>query len=503
MVTVTANEIAVRRVVTTDDEGRYEVTDLPAGRYTITATKGSYVSLQYGQHRPFEPGRPIAIADGQTLERLNIALPAGSVIVVTVTDQFGEPMAGVQGNLQRYQYRPDGRRTLNGIPNGFFSTDDHGQFRAFGLMPGEYIVSASMRPMFNVQTPTTARDTADGYATTYYPSTTNPADAQVVTVGLSEEKPITFSMVSMRMARISGVVVDSSGRPAAGAELSLSISTGGGYRFVFGTNIAPDGTFTATNIPLGSIRLQVTGVASGFGDPPEYVSVPLTVTPSDITGLKIVMEPPGTISGTIVFAGSASRTGPAPIRVNPVTTSDDPGAFFFYNPNNGLVDTDGHFEIRGVSANVLLRAQLPPQWMMRSVTLDGADITDEPLDVATQRNISGVVITLTDRLTDVSGAVTNTRGEPVKEYAVVVVPAEEKAGTAQARYVRVGRPDQDGRFDVRALPPGAYYAAAVEMHEQGREWDPEFQRSIRQSGKTFTLREGETVNVQLPVASIR
>ena len=46
-------------VTSTDAEGRFEIRDLPAGRYTITATKGGYVTGQYGQRRPGEPGTPI------------------------------------------------------------------------------------------------------------------------------------------------------------------------------------------------------------------------------------------------------------------------------------------------------------------------------------------------------------------------------------------------------------------------------------------------------------
>lgn len=55
-VTIIAAEVSIRRFVTTDAEGRYDFTELPAARYTINASKGGYVTLEYGQRRPFEPG---------------------------------------------------------------------------------------------------------------------------------------------------------------------------------------------------------------------------------------------------------------------------------------------------------------------------------------------------------------------------------------------------------------------------------------------------------------
>ena len=64
----------------TDDEGRYELKELPAGRYSVSASKGGYVSLQFGQRRPFEQGQPLQLADGQTLEKVDFVLPKGGVI---------------------------------------------------------------------------------------------------------------------------------------------------------------------------------------------------------------------------------------------------------------------------------------------------------------------------------------------------------------------------------------------------------------------------------------
>src|SRR5688572_14946017 len=48
----------------TDDDGRYEMRDLPAGNWQITVTKAGYASQQFGQRRPFEPPQTLPLADG-------------------------------------------------------------------------------------------------------------------------------------------------------------------------------------------------------------------------------------------------------------------------------------------------------------------------------------------------------------------------------------------------------------------------------------------------------
>ena len=124
------------------------------------------------------------------------------------------------------------------------------------------------------------------------------------------------------------------------------------------------------------------------------------------------------------------------------------------------------------------------------MSLEGGDITDTPTDLA--GGLSGLTIVLTDKLTEVSGQVTDARGRALKDYAVVVQPSDPKPAPAMTRYLRVVRPDQDGRFRVRGLPPGAYEATAIESIEQGRQFVPDVQARLRDSSTRFTLREGET-----------
>ena len=101
------------RLTTTDASGRYEFKDVRAGRYNINAQKGSFVGLSWGQQRPNEPGKPLDVGDGQTIERVDFALPRGGVITGRILDEFGDAISDVQVSAMRYQTVNGGRRLIN------------------------------------------------------------------------------------------------------------------------------------------------------------------------------------------------------------------------------------------------------------------------------------------------------------------------------------------------------------------------------------------------------
>ncbi len=142
-INVNSREAQFNRSVTTDSEGRYEFASLPAGRYRLFVDKAGYVALEYGQARPFEAGKPLDIADGQALEKIDFSLPRGSAITGRITDEFGDPITDVQVEALRYQFLNGERQLVNAGRSA--QTDDLGAYRIFGLMPGDYVVRASMR----------------------------------------------------------------------------------------------------------------------------------------------------------------------------------------------------------------------------------------------------------------------------------------------------------------------------------------------------------------------
>jgi hypothetical protein len=498
-VSVTSTEGQVRRTTTTDGDGRYEFVELPAGRYSVLATKAGFVTLQYGQRRPYEAGTPVILSDAQTIERIDFTLPRGSVIAGRITDEFGEPIAQAQAQAQRFMYGPDGQRRLT--TTQIATTDDRGEFRLYGLMPGEFVVSAAVRGNLSLGTTPNPNDTVDGFAPTFYPGTINSAEAQPISLGVGEESSVQFSLVGSRMSRISGTVVDSEGRPAAGAQIML-MSRQGSITMSMSTIalVGGDGVFNVTGVPAGEHTLEVRPVPRP-GAVAESASVPIDVGTADISGLKIVTSRGTLVTGRVVWEGTAPRTNPLPIAPRVTPSSADPSRqmIFFTTDSvaNGTLDDDGNFQLGGVFGRVFLNVPAPPGWMLKSVTLDGDDVTDTPLDVTGRESVTGVRITLTDKLTSVAGAVTTAGGEAAKDYVVVLLPAEPKEAAVAARWIRVLRPDTNGRFEARGLRPGRYVATAIESLEQGRQFAPEFQQELRRGAREFSVREGQSVTVDL------
>ncbi len=211
----------------TDQDGRYEFRDLPAGRFNLSVSKSGFVTMQYGQNRPFEPGRPIELADAQTLDKANVTLPRGSVLSGRVLDEFGEPVADANVGAMRMQFVNGRRRLVNAGRNN--QTNDLGQFRLYGLPPGEYYVSATLRSMDlaigDMMAGTggpVGSSPNSGYAPTYYPGTASPADAQRVTVAVGQELgSIDIALAPVKLAKITGTAMGSDGKPLAGAMIML------------------------------------------------------------------------------------------------------------------------------------------------------------------------------------------------------------------------------------------------------------------------------------------
>src|SRR5437762_795807 len=71
------------------------------------------------------------------------ATPRGGVILGRILDEFGEPLSDVQVAAMHYQFQ-QGRRQLVSTGRSA-SSDDMGEFRLYGITPGQYYLQATWR----------------------------------------------------------------------------------------------------------------------------------------------------------------------------------------------------------------------------------------------------------------------------------------------------------------------------------------------------------------------
>lgn len=482
------------RVTSTDAQGRFELRDLPAGRWTVSASKPGFVTQRYGQRRPFETASPIELADGQRADA-NFSLLRGGVINGRVQDDLGDPVANVRVMVQRRQMIEGRRRMINvGVTD---ETDDTGAFRLYGLAPGEYYVSAVLRANPLEQSGDTA-----GFAPTYYPGTGNAVEAQRVPVGAGEEVSIGFSLLPVRLVRISGTVVSQGGDVGGGmVQLVSAGDSGEGPFTTLGGGIQSDGSFTIVNVSPGSYLLNArSGGRGGRGrggaveaTALEIGSVPVAVGDSDVTGVTISLTRGASIAGTVVTEGTSQITLSS-LRVSARQVRDAPGQAF----SASGVSATGSFQLSTLTGTVALRVEnVPAQWMVKSIVVGPADVTDGAFELRGTEQITNARIVLTDRVSELNGTVT-VRNQEAKDSSVIVFADDAALWTFPTRYVRMARTDAQGRFTLRGLPGGAtYLVAAVDSLEEGEWQDPEFLERLREPATRVSVRDGETKTVGL------
>ncbi len=480
------------RVELTNADGRYTVDKLPRGKtFVVTATKTGYAARAFGETPPAVPPRYVELKDGEAKENINIQLVPHNVIAGTLLDEDGTPFAGALVEALRAVYE-NGQRKFVTVADCV--SDDRGQFRLFGLSPGQYFISA-FDPAYS-----RVGDQLGQlfYGPTFYPGTAFQDDAVRVTLdpGVPVEG-LKFKLQIIRPARITGKLLVSGLQLLAGA---VNIGPSRNSRSVSfaatEADIKPDGVFQFANILAERYVIRARGEVerqglSHFG---QWIQ---PVEGKDISGVEMVLSPGALITGRVTWDGRLSRP-PADESTIRVRAPMADGATFG-DALTGTIGLDRTFALRGVMAGQhYIRVEgLPEPWRLKRVLWRGSDITDIPFDVDYGATYGEMEVILTDVYTTLSGLVSVRTNDLPQGYAVIAFPTNTLNWRPISRYIKLAYLDDRGRFLFRGLPPAEYFVAVTRAADESDLTNTALLDQLSRNAVTVRLSEGDRQSVYL------
>jgi hypothetical protein len=153
-----------------------------------------------------------------------------------------------------------------------------------------------------------------------------------------------------------------------------------------------------------------------------------------------------------------------------------------FSQDNGRVRDDGTFEVSDVfGASRLQLGPLTGGWAVKAINYEGKDYADVPLEIRNGQRIEGVTIVVSKRLPTLGGRLVDQDAKPA--YGTIVLFPEDSAKWGEgSRLLKTTRPDRMGNFEIRTVPAGDYFIAAVDYVQPGATDDPEFLKGLADSG---------------------
>jgi protocatechuate 3,4-dioxygenase beta subunit len=520
---------------TTDDTGGFSFEKLPAGSYSLLISRPGFLDSHYGQGRPGTdtPGRRITLKDREEITRLVVPLSQGGSISGVVRDDHGDPVFRAGVRVSRWAFR-DGKRMLQDV--GAIETDERGMFRV-GLLPSrQYAVRVLPPEIFKDED---GKTPSRGFAPVFYPSALSSGGAETIALGVGEHRSnLDLVMPLVKLSKISGMVLDASGQPVPEFHVSL-VDQSSGTWLEQGTMTEADGRFQFQRVvpgayvvmggALGHLKeLSVGIVADGKieGDVVHMLtsveaavltfkaaghgvthrssyesaaasargsgSLDVTVSGEVPADVVLRLEGPRDVTGRIVFDGAAQK--PA-ANIDVLLRSPTSAAF------QASVAADGTFTLKDVApGRYSIEAKGPGSpWTLASAVSTGVDALDSQLDVPRDRDLRDLTLTFSDRVTELSGTVTDASGQPVTERRVIVFSSDERLWTTAMDRIQATALTEAGRFTFTDLRPGSYWLGVVGDVEAD-EWRlPEFLRQLVGASVPVRILDGEKKTQDLRV----
>lgn len=536
---VTIRGLSSSLTVETDTDGRFIVADIPAGQYSIEASKPAWVTSYYGAERPWiRPGLALAVREREAVS-VQVALVPGNVIEGRVLDANGQPYPDAFYVMALRRQSVGGIVRLVSPRSGasLTRTDDRGAYRLFGLEPGEYVVAAGAttanRRLLNVtsdadlrrllaqgQPPSASPDfpfEQRMFAVTFFPGVSDPADATILDVsGGAERLGIDLVRRFDLAQRVSGRAVLPDAAPAVGARLTLmSVPVGSvqlsyeditvgllGPAFTATAVVDASGEFSFAGVPPGSYAIRAATASQAASAKGLWTDTRVMVTSGPIDGLSVVLSRGIRVAGAVVFAAAAGDAQPPAASSLSISLVRHTELGAWDRGTTARAGDDGRFEMIDLEPGSYRLAVVPSEkdrstWFAKAAMVGGSNLLDETVNLTPGVDVASLRVEMTSRPARIEGDVVDDLGTAVTNLSVLLFSANRLHWPAVNRTTHVMRPDSRGRFSSPPLPPGDYYIAVLASPDAADLRDTAFLEEATRLSVHVTLADGERLSQHL------
>ena len=369
------------------------------------------------------------------------------------------------------------------------------------------------------------------YQTTFFPGVTQISQATPVSLRSGESRTaVDWQVRPTGVARIAGVVSGPDG-PAGSLLIRLVAAPGtpdDDALPVAMATTAADGSFMFMGVPSGSYvakaqqlprgampaglpadfmanlppeaQAVLQGRMGGSGDA-SFLRATISVSDKDVMGLSLAVRTGAKVSGRVVFDGAAAQPTSQQLvaaQVSLVATGVAGG------PSGQLpkLASDGTFKTGAYAAGTytINITGIPGTWMMKSAMVGGRDASVNGFELS-DNDVADAVITYTDHIASVSGAVKPEGTTPLPNTTVILITADYRswlaAGGGGTRAQMTSVVQQNGNYAFGRLLPGDYLLAAVPDEALVTERDAAFYDALARVATRVTVAEGEKKTLDL------
>jgi len=467
--------------VTTDAEGHFHFTSVPAGEFRVVLQKNGF--LFAGRKSQQDSPTFVTVSSGQRVDGLFFrVLPAG-VIRGKIVDEDGTavPSAHVSALLI----------SGKGIA-GTSTTNDLGEYRIPELAAGRYLVIArDERPV---------RDHHEGedalvFAPTFFPGTIEYAQAANLEVKPGDEIDADFAISTSRTFTVRGQVSmvsapDGNARDSATPSMVWLQRTNDPQSSPQEVLLEPDGSFTFDGVLPGSYRLRGQTQSGDWWMPLSGTdSVEIS---SDVQDLRLVPQPAGEVRGRFRMDNAQ------PFRWSQLAVALDPDDERLGGDLSVQVGRDGSFRLQNVPAgnyHVVVTADSDNvrDYIMKEVNLNGRDVGDSGFAVGP--GVSTIDIVASANGSAIVGTLVDADNKTVTDMEVVCVPDESRRKRHDV--YQQERTNSRGQFSFLGLNPGDYLIFPLNGEDAAEITDPDFIRQHEGIAQRVHVDEGEHKTVTL------